>query len=231
MRPFASNYLEIKDKVAEIAQQNGRNLSEITLVAVSKGHSQDKITNVYQNGCRDFGESRVQEVLGKIPFAPSDINWHFIGTLQKNKVKKIIGKFKLLHSLDSLALAKEISQRSQEKGLITPVLIQVNTSGEISKHGLSGEDWLHDFEALLNLSAISIKGLMTIAPYVDDEKIIRNCFANLRKWRDVFASKVGNLCSLQHLSMGMTHDYKIAIEEGATILRIGTAIFGKDKNT
>ena len=227
---MTSNYQEIKDRVSEIAQKSGRNLNEITLVSVSKGHSQEKISGVYQQGCRNFGESRVQEALEKIPFAPSDIRWHFIGSLQKNKVNKIIGKFNLLHSVDSLELAKKISESSLEKGFITPILLQVNTSGETSKHGQSGNDWLHDFEALLNLPAISLEGLMTIAPYVDDEKTIRNCFANLRKWKDVFASIAGNRCSLHHLSMGMSHDYQIAIEEGATILRIGTAIFGKRSN-
>ncbi|HEY4832936.1 MAG TPA: YggS family pyridoxal phosphate-dependent enzyme [Waddliaceae bacterium] len=222
---FDNYYLEIKEKIAEIARQNGREANEITLVAVSKGHSQEKITSVYQKGCHDFGENRVQEALRKIPSVPSDIHWHFIGTLQRNKVNKIIGKFKLIHSIDSFELAQKISQSSLEKGLITPMLLQVNTSGETSKHGLRGDSWLHYFEELLKLPAISIEGLMTIAPYVENKKIIRSCFSDLRKWRDAFASIAGRRCSLHHLSMGMSYDYRIAIEEGATILRIGAAIF------
>jgi pyridoxal phosphate enzyme (YggS family) len=222
---FNNHYLEVKDKIIQIARQNGRKPSEITLIAVSKGHSQEKISSVYKKGCRDFGESRTQEALEKIPSLPLDVHWHFIGPLQKNKVNKIVGKFTLIHSVDSLELAQKISKSSLEKGLVTPVLLQVNISGESKKHGLNGESWLDNFEVLQSLSGISLEGLMTIAPFVQDEKIIRHCFSGLRKWRDIFAAITGKPYQLSQLSMGMSHDYKIAIEEGATILRIGTAIF------
>lgn len=215
-------YLEIKEAVAQAARQNGRDPQEIILLAVSKGCSLEEILSTHKEGCRDFGESRVQEALLKIPAAPQGIRWHLIGSLQKNKVNKAIGKFALIHSVDSLELAEKISNASLE-GPKTAILLQVNTSGEPSKHGLSGEEWLKGLERVLQLPGISVEGLMTIAPFVEDEKIIRECFASLRKWQGIFS----RYCPMRHLSMGMSHDWRIAVEEGATILRIGTTIFGE----
>lgn len=211
------NYSHILDEISETAMACGRAPKEITLIAVSKGYPWDVVEPAYASGCRDFGESRLQEALPKIDLAPADIRWHLIGTLQKNKVAKAIGIFSLIHSVDTPELATKISQCSEERGVITPILLQVNTSGETTKHGLSQEQWQPHLEALFQLPSIRIEGLMTMAPFVEDEKAIRNCFALLRKMRDKL--------NLQHLSMGMSHDYRIAIEEGATLLRIGTAIF------
>lgn len=220
-----SDYLEVKRTVDRIAQENGRRPEEITLAAVSKGRTQEEIYQAYHMGCRDFGESRIQEALQKISLCPTDIRWHLIGTLQKNKVVKAVGTFCLIHSVDSFELAEKISQVSVSAGVNTSILLQVNTSGEITKHGLNGEDWEAKLGSLFELPGLLIDGLMTMAPFVEDEKIIGSCFAKLRMWRDRFAKMSGDPRRMRHLSMGMSHDYRIAIEEGATILRIGTAIF------
>lgn len=208
-------YKEIKEKVTQIAQDSSRDPKEITLITVSKGHPWQETTPIYQAGCRDFGENRIPEALAKIKDAPKDTKWHFIGHLQKNKVSKAIGPFVLIHSVDSIELAEHISHHSQQA--TTSILLQVNTSGEQSKQGLTPKMWQKEFEKVARLPHLKIEGLMTMAPLTDDEKIIRTCFANLRKLKDELG--------LKHLSMGMSHDYPIAIQEGATLLRIGTAIY------
>jgi pyridoxal phosphate enzyme (YggS family) len=172
---------------------------------------------LYNQGCRHFAENRVDAALEKMELLPEDIQWHLIGTLQKNKVRKVIGKFALIHSVDTPELAKKISDCSLEAGLKTPILLQVNTSGEASKHGLSFEEWQKNYPEVANFEGIMIKGLMTMAPLVDDEKIIRTTFARLRE--------LGKVLKLQHLSMGMSQDFPLAIAEGATLLRIGSALF------
>ena len=225
----AENLFQIQKEIEDIAQKCGRDPAEITLVAVTKGHPLEHVLPAYEAGCRDFGENRIQEALSKIPHSPQDLQWHLIGTLQKNKVRKIIGKFVLIHSVDSIDLAKKISECSQEGDVVTSVLLQANTSGEKAKHGLRPEEWKNNFEEVLQLPGISVKGLMTMAPFVSDESIVRRCFANLRELREDLQKIAGGEIILPHLSMGMTHDYSLAIEEGATILRIGTAIFGERK--
>lgn len=215
----SDNYQNVKSQIVEAAQQCGRDPREITLVAVSKGYPWEHVQPLYQAGCRDFGESHVQDALQKMSGANSDIRWHFIGTLQKNKVNKVIGHFFLIHSVDSLELAQKISSSSQEKEVTTPILLQVNTSGESTKHGLTVEEWRRAFEIVIQLPAIRVEGLMTMAPFVQDEATIRRCFERLRKFKEEL--------SLQHLSMGMSNDYKLAIAEGATILRIGSALMRK----
>lgn len=213
-----SPYVEIKQKIADYAAYYGRNPSEINLIAVSKGRSWEEIYPLYAAGQRDFGESRQQEADSKIHKAPDDIHWHFIGTLQPNKVRKVIGKF-LIHSVDSPHLAKKISACSQEASIVCQMLLQVNVSGEASKHGLSIEDWKSHLEEVMQLPSICIKGLMTMAPHDADEKIARNCFSKLRTFRDELG------INLPYLSMGMSRDYPWAIAEGATHLRIGSALF------
>lgn len=204
-------YLEIVNDVQRIACACGR--EEITVVAVSKGR---EIHDLYDQGCRLFGESRLQEALPKIAEAPKDIAWHLIGTLQKNKVRKALPLFQLIHSVDTPELAVKISECSQELGLTTHILLQVNTSQEESKHGLTAEEWRAAFDGVKNLPALSIDGLMTIGPRTGDPTA---SFASLRELRDEL--------KLKHLSMGMSNDYPLAIREGATILRIGSALFSK----
>jgi pyridoxal phosphate enzyme (YggS family) len=218
-----SRYALLRSHVDSVAKQCGRNPSEITIVAVSKQQPWERAREAYDAGCRDFGENRVPEALEKQEKAPPDVNWHFIGTLQKNKVKKVVGKFALVHSVDRPELASYISSLSVEAGVATRLLLQANTSGELSKHGLAPEEWMSAFQEIKNLPNVHIEGLMTMAPLTDDETVISETFANLRMLRDEIQQKFD--FRMPHLSMGMSQDYPIAIKEGATLLRIGSAIF------
>jgi hypothetical protein len=213
----SDRYQQLLDESAQIAIKSGRNPNEITLIAISKGVSIQNISSVYQTGCRNFGENRIQEAMPKMAEMPSDILWHMIGNLQSNKVRKAINSFALIHSVDTPEMVNQISHCSNEMGVQTRILLEVNTSGEPSKHGLTVESWRETFPSLLGLSGIRIEGLMTMAPYIAEEAIVRGCFSRLRL--------LGQEFSLPHLSMGMSHDYRWAIQEGATMLRIGTAIF------
>ncbi|MEM1283097.1 MAG: YggS family pyridoxal phosphate-dependent enzyme [Chlamydiota bacterium] len=223
---IGDSYRKIKSHIAQLAKECERDPEDITLLAVTKTLPMEHILSAYEVGGRHFGENKVQEALEKIQNAPDDIGWHLIGTLQKNKVRKVIGKFSLIHSVDSLELAEKIETCSEEAKEVTKVLLQVNTSGEQSKHGLSIRQWRNRFEEILSLNNISVEGLMTIAPFSDDTKVVRECFRKLRDFREELQELSGNRANIHHLSMGMTNDYPIAIEEGATILRIGSAIFG-----
>lgn len=217
------NYLNVLKDVESTAIHAGRDPKSIKIVAVTKNHTLDEVLPAFELGCRDFGENRVQEALPKMEDSPADIRWHFIGTLQKNKVIKVVGEFVLIHSVDTLALAEKISEESVDANITTSILLQVNTSHEASKHGLSPEEWDPLFSALLDLPNLNIEGLMTMAPHTSDEAPIRHTFAALRRFRDHLQHK--HSIELPHLSMGMSNDYRIAIEEGATLLRIGHAIF------
>ncbi|MCH9626618.1 MAG: Pyridoxal phosphate homeostasis protein [Chlamydiales bacterium] len=200
-------------------------LKEVTLVVVSKGRSVAEMLEVYKAGARDFGENRVQEALEKKEQMPADVRWHFIGKLQSKKINKVIGQFSLIHSVDSVELARKISRSSLNKGVRTSLLLEANTSGEASKSGLPPEEWEAVFPDLLNLEGIEVKGLMTMAPLTDNESSVRASFTRLRLLRDRLQQSVGTRADLSTLSMGMSSDYSIAIEEGATLVRIGTAIF------
>jgi hypothetical protein len=225
---IGNNYLHILQEIAEIARLSGRKPSEVHLVAVSKGHSWKDVEPAFIEGCLDFGENRIQEALPKMEAAPASIRWHMIGTLQKNKVRKVLSRFHLIHSVDSFDLAKKIAEVGSEIGVVTPILLEVHLSGETTKHGLVPDEWLRVFDEVMQLPNIQVKGLMTMAPFVEDEFVIRNCFAQLRKFRDILNRKIGRGGSLlTELSMGMSHDFRWAIQEGATLVRIGTAIFGE----
>lgn len=226
-RSTADSYRKIKRHVAQIAKECGRDPEELTLVSVSKTFSWDQVAPAYEARCRDFGESRIQDALPKIEEAPQDIHWHFIGTLQKNKVRKAVSNFSLIHSVDSLELAEKIAACGNEIGVSPPVLLQVNTSGEKTKHGLTKRQWKNRLEQVFSLNNLMVAGLMTIAPFSHDPEVIRDCFTLLREFRDEINEELPRRKKLKHLSMGMTNDYPIAIEEGATILRIGSAIFGE----
>lgn len=207
------------------AKKVGRNPQDILLIAVSKGCSIDEIKEAYSGGVRDFGENRLPEALEKKLKTPSDIRWHFIGKLQRSKVNKAVGKFALIHSVDSFELAEKISQVSLASGIRTAVLLQVNTSKEESKSGFAPEQVVRLFPQLLSLKGIDINGLMTIAPLTTNEGQIRHCFSELRLLREHLKTCAQGKADLSTLSMGMTHDYRIAIQEGTTLLRIGTALF------
>ena len=223
---IAENYRRVRHEMATAAQRCGRNPSEIELVAVTKYVGWQEAAILYEEGQRDFGESRLPDALEKRAQAPSDCCWHFIGTLQSKKVRKVIENFTLIHSVDTPELAHKIALCSQELGVITPILLQANTSGELSKHGLSQEAWKSAFDGVLELDGVSVQGLMSMAPLVEDECCIRNCFAALYRLRGELAMMAGERACLRHLSMGMSHDFPLAIAEGATMVRIGSALFG-----
>ena len=223
---IAERYSALMENIQDAARKNGRDPNEIALVAVSKGVPLDQVLALSQLGGRDFGENRIGEALEKKHRASAGLRWHFIGSLQKNKVRKAVGEFVLIHSVDSLELAKKISDVSSERQMETALLLQANTSGEPSKHGLPPEQWIEVFEQVLDMPNLSICGLMTMAPLTDDQAVVRKCFSMLRELRDTLRRQGGNACRLDHLSMGMSQDYESAIAEGATLLRIGSALFG-----
>ncbi len=223
---IADRYHKIQHGIQEKALACGRSPEEITLIVVSKTFPLDFLQAVYQKGGRQFGESRLQEALQKIPQMPPDCMWHMIGTLQSNKIGKAISSFQMIHSVDNPLLAQNISKASEARGKTTSILLQVNTSGEKTKYGLNGDEWLQALEAVNQLPYLSIEGLMTMAPYVEDERAIRLCFQRLKQLQGSWRSQMKDPVAFRHLSMGMSHDYLIAIEEGATLLRIGSAIFG-----
>ncbi|MBB64883.1 MAG: YggS family pyridoxal phosphate-dependent enzyme [Waddliaceae bacterium] len=222
MSEIELRYQRILKEVENAAKNSARDPSEVTVVAVSKRQPLEKIHELYRVGGREFGENRLQEALEKIEHCDESIHWHLIGSLQRKKVPKVIGRFHLIHSVDSFELAEKISDCSEQKETKTPILLQVNCSREESKHGFLAESFLSEYESLRNLPGIEIRGLMTMAPFIDQEKIVRGCFAELRQLRD----KVGKE-ELPELSMGMSGDFHWAIAEGATIVRVGTSIFGE----
>ena len=222
---IAANVKKIKEKISHVCRECGRNPDEIKLVAVSKQNPIESILEALKVGVHDFGENRAQEFKEKSLDSPEEIVWHFIGHLQKNKVKDVIKKANLIHSVDSIRLADEINKRAGNLDKVQNILLEVNTSGEESKFGLRNEKEISELaEYCNNLSNVNLSGLMTMAPWTEDEDIIRNSFASLR---NIFIKLNSAGFNLTELSMGMTNDYDIAIKEGATILRIGTAIFGK----
>jgi len=224
MGTVAEKLLKLKEQIAKKALDCGRDPDAITLVAVTKFADASAIKEAYDAGQRDFGENYVQKVLPKMEVLPNDIRWHFIGAVQKNKINKILGKFVLVHSVDSQKIADAMNIRAERFGLVQDILIEVNTSGEETKRGIPPEK-VYELAMHINENCPNLKllGLMTMAPYTDDRTVIERCFKGLRNLRDELA-KYG--IELPHLSMGMTNDWGIAVEHGATILRIGTAIFG-----
>lgn len=224
---LAANIGHVHTAIEEAARRAGRTPDEITLVAVSKTVSIDLVQMAYNLGVTDFGENRVQDALPKIAaFHPQGVRWHMIGHLQSNKANKIIDQFYCVHSVDSLHLAQVLNRYASEKGVHLPILLQVNIAGEASKEGMSPEETPELARQILTLPNIQVEGLMTIAPLVRDPEEVRPVFRGLRFLRDQLQATLPG-CSWQHLSMGMTDDYSVAIEEGATIVRIGRAIFGE----
>ncbi len=226
---IASNLFRVKRSIVEAAHIAKRNPDEIRLIAVSKTHSYEAVAAAIEAGHQDFGESTTQEALAKISrLANPSISWHFIGHLQTNKAKFIPGNFSWLHSLDSLDLALKLSRRSQELSANLNILIEVNVMGDPKKHGIAPEALLDFIESFSkeNLPALSLRGLMTIGPYEAPEKERRHCFARLRELRDGCQERFA-LPGFTELSMGMSGDYPEAIKEGATMVRVGTAIFGE----
>ncbi len=221
------NYRAVEEKVRNACKKAGRSREEVTLIAVSKTKPVSMIEELLPLGVRDFGENKVQELTAKEEVLPKDIRWHMIGHLQRNKVKYVIDKACMIHSVDSLRLAQEISKEAVKHDLVMPVLIEVNVAGEESKFGVSVEEAPSLVEETAKLPGIQVKGLMTIAPNVDDPEENRNVFRNLRKLSVDIREKNFDNVTMNVLSMGMTGDYEVAIEEGATHVRVGTGIFGE----
>lgn len=221
------NYLAVEEKVKEACRRAGRNRDEVTLIAVSKTKPMSMIEELLPLGVVDFGENKVQELTAKEEALPAGIHWHMIGHLQRNKVKYIVDKACLIHSVDSLRLAETVSQEGEKKGVTANILIEVNVAGEDSKFGVSPDETAALAEAIAKLPNIAVKGLMTIAPFVENAEENREIFRNLRKLSVDIEEKKFNNVTMAVLSMGMTGDYEVAIEEGATMIRVGTGIFGE----
>lgn len=221
------NLQKVEETVQAACERSGRDRSEITLIAVSKTKPAEMLQEIYDAGVRDFGENKVQEICDKYETLPSDIRWHMIGHLQRNKVKYIIDKVCMIHSVDSYRLAEEINIQAKKHRLVMPVLIEVNIADEQTKFGVSKEDALQLIEEVSHLENIRIQGLMTVAPYVEDAQENRKYFQEIKQLAvDIQAKNIDNV-AMRVLSMGMTGDYAVAIEEGADMVRVGTGIFGE----
>ena len=220
------NLQEVEQRIADACRRAGRKREEVTLIAVSKTKPAEMLKEAYDLGVRVFGENKVQELTEKYDLLPDDIRWHMIGHLQTNKVKYLIGKTELIHSVDSLKLAKVIEKESEKKECITDILVEVNVAEEESKFGLKMEEVIPFIENAAQFPHINVRGLMTIAPFVEKQKKNRTIFADLHKlYVDIKEKNIDN-GTVNILSMGMTNDFEVAIEEGATMVRIGTGIFG-----
>lgn len=221
------NLQEIECKIQEACKRSNRAREEIVLIAVSKTKPVSMLKEVYDLGIRDFGENKVQELSEKHSQMPSDITWHLIGHLQRNKVKQIVDKVALIHSVDSIRLAETIEIEAAKKNVIVNILLEVNVAEEESKFGFKVDEVLSAVEQIATFPHIRIKGLMTIAPFVENPEENRSVFAHLQKLSVDIARKNIDNVSVNILSMGMTNDYEVAIEEGATMIRVGTGIFGE----
>ena len=223
----AENYRYVLKKVEEACVRSGRDPKDMTLIAVSKTKPIEMIEEAMEAGARVFGENKVQELCDKYEQLPKDLHWHLIGHLQRNKVKYIVDKAELIHSVDSLKLAEEISKEALKKNVEVNILIEVNVAEEESKFGVSVEETPVLVEEIAKLPGIHIQGLMTIAPYTTDPEENRPVFRTLKKLAvDIKKKNIDNVC-MDVLSMGMTGDYQVAVEEGATLVRVGTGIFGE----
>ena len=221
------NIEHVLARMKDAAAISGRKLCDIELVAVTKTVGADVIKEAIGHGILHVGESRVQELLDKYEQIGDAVKWHLIGHLQRNKVKYIIDKVEIIHSLDSYRLAKEINKRAKNIDRVIKCLLQVNVSGEKTKHGVGPEDVKHILEEIAPLENVKIVGLMTIAPHVDDREQTRQCFKTLRSiFNQAVKADLSNI-EMKYLSMGMSDDFEIAIQEGANIIRVGTSIFGK----
>lgn len=221
------NIKQVQSNMMKAAAKANKKVEDITLIAVSKTYPIDAVEEAIQAGCKHFGENKVQELQWKIPLVPENIQWHMIGHLQTNKVKYIVGKVALIHSVDSIKLAKEIQKHSQKHNVTTSILLEVNVANEASKAGIQCEEVISYVQEIAKLPNVQMKGLMTVAPYVENPEQNRIIFRKLYDLSvDIQKQKLNNI-STDILSMGMSNDYEVAIEEGATMVRVGTDIFGK----
>lgn len=228
---IAENMKVVQKKIEAACEKSGRSKEEVTLIAVSKTKPVSMLQEAYDTGCRDFGENKVQELVDKYEQLPKDIRWHMIGHLQRNKVKYIVDKVYMIHSVDSLRLAEEISKEAVKKGVTVSILLEVNVAQEETKFGASAQDVAALAEKIAKLPNIVIKGLMTIAPNVQNAEENREVFRKLKQIAvDITQKNIDNI-NMGELSMGMTGDYEVAVMEGATYVRVGTGIFGERQYT
>jgi pyridoxal phosphate enzyme (YggS family) len=225
MAEIAENLNRVREQIAQSAAKAGRATDDIELVAITKTHDAERVREAVDAGQQLFGESRVQEARAKIPELPSVLRWHFVGHLQKNKIRHALPLFEFFHSVDSLALGQEMNRIANEEGMHPRVLLEVNVAGEGSKFGFKPETVRAEMESLLALPRLSIEGLMIIPPLAEEAEASRTFFAQLRELRDSLEKEFD--LKLPQLSMGMTNDFMVAVEEGATLVRVGTAIFGE----
>lgn len=224
---IAENLAVVEENIKSACERSGRSTGEVTLISVSKTKPIEMIQEAYDLGKREFGENKAQEMKEKYETLPKDIKWHFIGHLQTNKVKYIVGRACLIHSVDSFHLAQAIEKESAKKDVVSRILVEVNVAQEESKFGLKLEETLDLVQQIAKLPHVHIQGLMTIAPFVDNPEENREVFRKLRQLSvDIGGKNIDNV-SMGVLSMGMTGDYQVAIEEGATYVRVGTGIFGE----
>lgn len=221
------NLKQVKEKIQAACQRAGRDRSEVTLIAVSKTNPIELLQEAITSGQVDFGENKVQELTSKYEQLPKHLRWHMIGHLQRNKVKYLVDKVCLIHSVDSLRLAETINHEAIKAGVTVPILIEINAADEKSKYGITCEETFACLEAIAKLPNISIRGFMTIAPFVADPEENRMIFRKLKQLSVDIREKNMNNVNVDILSMGMTGDYEVAIEEGATMVRVGTGIFGE----
>lgn len=224
---LAENYDRVQENITAACEAAGRDRSGAVLIAVSKTKPVPMLQEIYDHGCRDFGENKVQELVEKYEVLPKDIRWHMIGHLQRNKVKYIVDKVYMIHSVDSLRLAEEISKEAVKKNVTVKILIEVNVAQEESKYGAAVQEAAALVQSISKLPNLSVQGLMTIAPYVENAEDNRVHFQKLKELSvDIMHKNIDNV-SMSTLSMGMTGDYMVATQEGATYLRVGTGIFGE----
>ncbi|HDL77916.1 MAG TPA: YggS family pyridoxal phosphate-dependent enzyme [Lentisphaerae bacterium] len=216
---------EVRGRIAEACRRAGRDPGEVTLIAVSKGHPPEAVRAAHEAGMTIFGENRVQEASQKIPLCPSSLVWHMVGHLQRNKVRKALPLFEMIHSVDSLRLVEALERECSRLGKVLPVLIEVNVAGESSKYGIAPENLRELLDAAAGCGHLEVRGLMTMPPWSPDPEKVRPYFARLRELLVKAGEEWGH--GLVELSMGMSADFEVAIEEGATMVRIGTAIFGR----
>lgn len=221
------NLAEVEKRIQAACARSGRNREEVTLIAVSKTKPVSMIEEALETGILEFGENKVQEMCEKHEMLPKNIRWHLIGHLQRNKAKYVVDKAALIHSVDSLRLAEAISQEAKKKGVTVPILIEVNVAEEDTKFGIRCEEAEALIEQIAVLDNIRIMGLMTIAPFVENPEENRKHFRKLKQLFVDIKTKNKDNVNMLELSMGMTGDYEVAIEEGATLVRVGTGIFGE----
>lgn len=223
---ISDNLSEVRRRIEAACRRSGRDVSEVTLIAVSKTKPLEDLMEAYQAGARDFGENKVQEILDKAPAMPEDARFHMIGHLQRNKVKQVLPYAVLIHSVDSVRLAEQIEQEAAKENRSVDILLEVNVAGEESKFGFAPGEVMDAIDRICAFSHIHIRGLMTIAPFVDDPEENRPIFKKLYQLSvDIKKKNIDNV-TMSVLSMGMTGDYQVAVEEGATMIRVGTGIFG-----